>query len=95
MSGRVEMRVTQQPSESSLSGVVFFDEENPTKRPQAERHVQELYRERLSDPATIGDSAPDFIGSLQHHFYPAQQLRNINRLDYAGYPAYVNGQEQG
>jgi len=35
--------------------------------------------------------APDFIGSLQHHFYRRSSY-NINHLDYAGYPSSVNGE---
>ena len=47
-------------------------------------------QEQFADRATW-EFAPDFVGSLQHHFYRRSSY-NINHLDYAGYPSFVNGQ---
>lgn len=70
------------------SAIVFFDERNP-----GDGKPSPTYRncivERLAD-RRAWEFAPDFIGSLQHHFYRRSSY-NINHLDYAGYPACVNG----
>lgn len=73
-----------------FSGVVFFDEEKPRKDLKPSETYRNCIEELFSDPTTW-ESAPDFIGSLQHHFYRRSSY-NINRLNYAGYPASVNGQ---
>lgn len=73
-----------------FSGVVFFNEESP----RSDLNPSETYRnsimELFSEPTTW-EYAPDFIGSLQHHFYRRSSY-NLYRLDYAGYPSTVGGQ---
>jgi hypothetical protein len=73
-----------------MSAVVFFDEESPRKVGKPSVTYKNCIKKRFSD-STSWEFAPDFIGSLQHHFYRRSSY-NINHLDYAGYPSYVNGQ---
>jgi hypothetical protein len=72
-----------------FSAVVFFDEKSPGGDRPSETY-RACIEERFSDPQTW-QLAPDFIGSLQHHFYRRSDY-GINRLRYAGYPACVNHQ---
>lgn len=73
-----------------FSGVVFFDKGKPRNRLKPSKTYRNCIEELFSDPSTW-EFAPEFIGSLQHHFY-RRSSNNINQLNYAGYPAFVNGQ---
>lgn len=72
------------------SAVVFFDEKCPGSGGKPTATYKTCIEDVFAAPETW-DNAPDFIGSLQHHFYWRSSY-NINRLNYAGYPALVNGQ---
>ena len=73
-----------------FSAVLFFDEKSPRKDGKPSESYKNCIMERFSDPKSW-DFAPDFIGSLQHHFY-RRCNPSIHRLEYAGYPAYVDNE---
>jgi hypothetical protein len=72
------------------SAVVFFDEKSPGGDGNPSVAYGNCIKELFADRDTW-ELAPDFIGSLQHHFYRRSSY-NVNHLDYAGYPSTVNGQ---
>ena len=68
-----------------FSAVLFFDEKSPRSDGKPSEIYKTCIEERFSDPRSWA-SAPDLIGSLQHHVYVRDQSL-VNRLGYAGYSA--------
>lgn len=70
------------------SALVFFDENRSNVGKPSKSYEREI-RKQFSDKDSW-KFAPEFIGSLQHHFF-YRCSHNINHLEYACYPSIVDG----
>jgi hypothetical protein len=75
---------------NSFRQLCFSTRRVPRVNDKPSNTYKNCIKKRFSDPGSW-DFAPDFIGSLQYHFY-RRTCYSTKRLDYAAYPACVNDQ---